>query len=65
MEVKAAAEEEATPPDEDEPDDTSLDGVTNAGPPGRHISMLASCRRVETYEKLNRISEGTYGVVYR
>ncbi|EIE19964.1 Pkinase-domain-containing protein [Coccomyxa subellipsoidea C-169] len=27
--------------------------------------MLASCRRVEEYEKLNRISEGTYGVVYR
>jgi cell division cycle 2-like protein len=27
--------------------------------------MLDECRNVEHYEKLNRISEGTYGVVYR
>jgi cell division cycle 2-like protein len=27
--------------------------------------MLEECRSVECYEKLNRISEGTYGVVYR
>ena len=27
--------------------------------------MLDECRSVEHYEKLNRISEGTYGVVYR
>ncbi|KAF9997193.1 hypothetical protein BGZ80_004355 [Entomortierella chlamydospora] len=27
--------------------------------------VLAGCRSVENYEKLNRISEGTYGVVYR
>lgn len=31
----------------------------------REISMLNACRRVECYERLNRISEGTYGVVYR
>lgn len=31
----------------------------------RDISMLNSCRRVESFERLNRISEGTYGVVYR
>jgi len=31
----------------------------------RRISMLNECRSVEKYEKLNRISEGTYGVVYR
>lgn len=30
-----------------------------------HISMLNECRSVDIYEKLNRISEGTYGVVYR
>ncbi|KAF9977976.1 hypothetical protein BGZ73_004259 [Actinomortierella ambigua] len=27
--------------------------------------VLSQCRSVENYEKLNRISEGTYGVVYR
>lgn len=31
----------------------------------RQASMLNECRSVEHYEKLNRISEGTYGVVYR
>lgn len=31
----------------------------------RHMSMLNECRSVENYEKLNRISEGSYGVVYR
>ncbi len=34
-----------------------------AAPPPR--SMLRECRSVEAYEKLNRISEGSYGVVYR
>lgn len=41
------------------------EGETDAGPPERHISMLNPCRRVEEYEKLSRISEGTYGVVYK
>lgn len=31
----------------------------------RAVNMLEECRSVECYEKLNRISEGTYGVVYR
>ena len=31
----------------------------------RKMSMMQSCRDVDRYEKLNRISEGTYGVVYR
>eukprot|EP00887_Chlorella_sp_A99_P004031 scaffold11.g4031.t1 len=31
----------------------------------RPATMLADCRSVDHYEKLNRISEGTYGVVYR
>jgi len=34
-------------------------------PHARHVSMLHQCRSVEHYKKLNRISEGTYGVVYR
>mmetsp|Transcript_10553 Transcript_10553/g.20863 ORF Transcript_10553/g.20863 Transcript_10553/m.20863 type:complete len:530 (-) Transcript_10553:1157-2746(-) len=34
--------------------------------PFKHeVSMMKGCRSVERYEKLNRISEGTYGVVYR
>ena len=28
-------------------------------------NMLRECRSVEEFERLNRISEGTYGVVYR
>lgn len=31
----------------------------------REICMMNACRKVESYERLNRISEGTYGVVYR
>lgn len=27
--------------------------------------MLQECRSVEEFERMNRISEGTYGVVYR
>jgi serine/threonine protein kinase len=33
--------------------------------PKRRVSMLNECRDVHRYEKLNRISEGTYGIVYR
>lgn len=33
--------------------------------PKRRISMMNACRDIHRYEKLNRISEGTYGVVYR
>ncbi|KAG9322799.1 hypothetical protein KVV02_005547 [Mortierella alpina] len=46
---------------------------SSAQEPEYHISIpdtpqhpvLTGCRSVENYEKLNRISEGTYGVVYR
>ena len=31
----------------------------------RPINMLNEARRVECYERLNTISEGTYGVVHR
>jgi cell division cycle 2-like len=27
--------------------------------------MMQGCRRVDEFKKLNRINEGTYGVVYR
>eukprot|EP00897_Mesotaenium_endlicherianum_P007823 jgi/Mesen1/7069/ME000369S06403 len=32
---------------------------------GRAIDMLQGCRSVDNFERLNRIDEGTYGVVYR
>ncbi|KAI3877597.1 hypothetical protein MKX03_037730 [Papaver bracteatum] len=34
-------------------------------PPHRSINMLQGCRSVDEYERLNKIDEGTYGVVYR
>ena len=36
-----------------------------AGPPLRSINMLQGCRSVDEFERLNKIDEGTYGVVYR
>ncbi|KAI3981676.1 hypothetical protein MKX01_020619 [Papaver californicum] len=34
-------------------------------PPHRSINMLQECRSVDEYQRLNKIDEGTYGVVYR
>ncbi|CAN4123949.1 unnamed protein product [Withania somnifera] len=34
-------------------------------PPQRSVNMLKGCRSVDEFERLNRIDEGTYGVVYR
>ncbi|KAJ0969127.1 hypothetical protein J5N97_022004 [Dioscorea zingiberensis] len=34
-------------------------------PPQRFINMLQGCRSVDEFERLNKIDEGTYGVVYR
>lgn len=69
LQAVAAAEE---PPAPEEPEEAEGDGGGSppegevmAGPPERHISMLDRCRAVDQFEKLNRISEGTYGVVYR
>ncbi|KAJ8747320.1 hypothetical protein K2173_008251 [Erythroxylum novogranatense] len=36
-----------------------------AGPPQRSVNMLLGCRSVDEFERLNKIDEGTYGVVYR
>lgn len=36
-----------------------------AVPPQRSLNMLLGCRSVDEFERLNRIDEGTYGVVYR
>ena len=39
--------------------------MLSTAPLRRGVSMLQECRSVEEFERLNRISEGTYGVVYR
>ena len=54
----------ATNRDTDE-DADSDESVSEFQATRRQICMLNACRRVECYERLNRISEGTYGVVYR
>lgn len=36
-----------------------------AHPQQRSVDMLLGCRSVDEFEKLNKINEGTYGVVYR
>lgn len=57
-------EVEGSDSDADDDDTQRLEEVPSV-PSKRRISMLNECRSVENYEKLNRISEGTYGVVYR
>ncbi|KAL3818674.1 hypothetical protein ACJIZ3_004579 [Penstemon smallii] len=36
-----------------------------AHPPHRSVNMLQGCRSVNEFERLNKIDEGTYGVVFR
>ncbi|KAH9622008.1 hypothetical protein KSS87_020066 [Heliosperma pusillum] len=36
-----------------------------SAPPKRSVNMLMGCRSVDEFERLNKIDEGTYGVVYR
>ena len=35
------------------------------GSGGRDVSMLRACRSVDDFVRIDRISEGTYGVVYK
>lgn len=50
-----ASEGEEDSPDPHEP----------AGLPQRSVNMLKGCRSVDEFERLNKIDEGTYGVVFR
>lgn len=54
------------------PSDSDTEGETHSHgmpepvvPPSRSLNMLQGCRSVDEFERLNRIDEGTYGVVYR
>ncbi|KAH7680866.1 [RNA-polymerase]-subunit kinase protein [Dioscorea alata] len=44
-------------------DDADFDSLESSPPKG--INMLQGCRSVDEFEKLNKVNEGTYGVVYR
>jgi cell division cycle 2-like protein len=48
-----------------EDEDDSCETPEAAGPPQRSVNMLQGCRSVDEFERLNKIDEGTYGVVYR
>ena len=45
--------------------DDSLRTLEPIQPPQRSINMLQGCRSVDEFERMNKIDEGTYGVVYR
>ncbi|XP_065874297.1 cyclin-dependent kinase G-2 [Euphorbia lathyris] len=52
--------------DSDPADENNSPGTPEpAGPPPRSVNMLLGCRSVDEFERLNKIDEGTYGVVYR
>uniref|UniRef100_A0A5B6ZRC0 cyclin-dependent kinase n=1 Tax=Davidia involucrata TaxID=16924 RepID=A0A5B6ZRC0_DAVIN len=48
-----------------EEEDDSRDTPEPVVPPQRSVNMLQGCRSVDEFERLNKIDEGTYGVVYR
>lgn len=41
------------------------DSIEDTQPCAEYIPVLHGCRRVDVYTRLNKISEGTYGEVYR
>ncbi|GKV43466.1 hypothetical protein SLEP1_g50756 [Rubroshorea leprosula] len=60
------AESSASQSDIDTGDESDSQGTPEpASPPQRNINMLQGCRSVDEFEKLNKIDEGTYGVVFR
>ncbi|KAJ0493584.1 putative protein-serine/threonine kinase CMGC-CDK-PITSLRE family [Helianthus annuus] len=59
---------------DDEPKKDGTDSENGDGSPGtpepvvpsqRSVNMLQGCRSVDEFERLNKIDEGTYGVVFR
>lgn len=51
--------------DADSEDEGDSSGTPEPAGPQRSVNMLQGCRSVEEFERLNKIDEGTYGVVYR
>ncbi|KAL2559923.1 Protein kinase superfamily protein [Forsythia ovata] len=55
-----------TPYDVESEDQNRSSGTPEpAVPPQRSLKMLQGCRSVDEFERLNKIDEGTYGVVFR
>ncbi|XP_073006685.1 cyclin-dependent kinase G-2-like isoform X2 [Typha latifolia] len=50
---------------ESEGEDDRAETPEPTQPSQRYINMLQGCRSVDEFERLNKIDEGTYGVVYR
>ncbi|XP_024634107.1 cyclin-dependent kinase G-2 isoform X1 [Medicago truncatula] len=48
-----------------ESEDDCRESMEPPTPPHRVVNMLHGCRSVDEFERLNKINEGTYGVVYR
>ncbi|KAK2389319.1 cyclin-dependent kinase G-2 [Trifolium repens] len=51
--------------DSEREDDDGSDSMEPPAPPHRVVNMLQGCRSVDEFERLNKIDEGTYGVVFR
>lgn len=45
--------------------DSENESDSSNSPPQRCFNMLQGCRSVDEFERLNKIDEGTYGVVFR
>ncbi|XP_071690921.1 cyclin-dependent kinase G-2-like isoform X2 [Rutidosis leptorrhynchoides] len=58
-------DDDALSQSESENEDGSPSTPDPVGPPQRSVNMLQGCRSVDEFERLNKIDEGTYGVVYR
>jgi cell division cycle 2-like protein len=48
-----------------EREDDGRESMEPPAPPHRVVNMLQGCRSVDEFERLNKINEGTYGVVFR
>lgn len=47
-----------------EDENTTKNGDNGSNVP-KHIPSLYGCRSVDNFKRLNRVEEGTYGVVYK
>lgn len=57
---------DASHSDSESEDDVGSHGTPEpVHPPQRSFNMLHGCRSVDEFERLNRIDEGTYGIVFR
>ncbi|KAK9060182.1 hypothetical protein SSX86_020886 [Deinandra increscens subsp. villosa] len=69
MEIDLEHQKDGTNLSQSESDSEKGDGsqgtTESIVPSQRSVNMLQGCRSVDEFERLNKIDEGTYGVVYR